>query len=131
MPAKGEPKTPMGHTIRRLREAARISGKELGDKAGLTQSRVSELELGQYAPKLDEVEALEQAFGLPRGGLLIEAGWLTLPTTAIDLIRVDPELSPGWRKIVAGAYRTGIEGSRDEGWDGARPKPKRRQRAAG
>jgi transcriptional regulator with XRE-family HTH domain len=52
----------LGHELRRLRIEAGFSGAEAARRAGLSQPRVSRMELGSYAPVVDAVDALCQLY---------------------------------------------------------------------
>jgi predicted RNA-binding Zn-ribbon protein involved in translation (DUF1610 family) len=53
----------LGDRLRRLRRAAGLTGKELGARTGMGQSRVSEIETGRRPPSPAEAERLASALG--------------------------------------------------------------------
>lgn len=60
--------------LRRLRDAAGISGRELAQRIGVSQSKVSRIESGAATPSSDEVLAWAEAVAAPEAtrGLLVE-----------------------------------------------------------
>lgn len=50
----------------RLRDQAGISGRELGQRVGISQSKVSRIESGSILPSLPEVRAWAEVVGTPR-----------------------------------------------------------------
>jgi transcriptional regulator with XRE-family HTH domain len=55
----------VGRNIRRLREARKWSGTELGRRVRLTRGGVSAIEVGRVSPPLDTCERFARAFGVP------------------------------------------------------------------
>jgi recombination protein RecA len=52
--------------LRRLRKAAGLSGTEVGDRAGISQSKVSKIETGRLTPSTEDVTRLASALALPK-----------------------------------------------------------------
>jgi len=59
-----------GRTLRRLRTEAELNQAELADKAGISQSAVSQIEKGERAPSFDVLRRLATALGLSTAELL-------------------------------------------------------------
>lgn len=57
----------LGAELRRLREAAGITGTDAGAAAGMSQSWVSRVERGQQVPPVDLLRDLLDAYGVPDG----------------------------------------------------------------
>lgn len=60
-----KPSGSFGATLRRLREAAGLSGQQLAEKAGTTRQTVHSLESGKYGPTWEVVQKLAAALGVP------------------------------------------------------------------
>jgi transcriptional regulator with XRE-family HTH domain len=60
----------MGKVIRQERQARRLTIKELGDKAGLSEIYVGEIERGQKYPSAKVLESIAQALELDLADLL-------------------------------------------------------------
>src|SRR5213082_333413 len=60
----------MGRVIRRERQDRHLTIKELGDKAGLSEIYVGEIERGQKYPSAKVLESLATALGLDMADLL-------------------------------------------------------------
>lgn len=60
----------MGRVIRRERQDRRLTIKELGEKAGLSEIYVGEIERGQKYPSSRVLESIAQALGLDIADLL-------------------------------------------------------------
>src|SRR5204863_8886352 len=60
----------MGRVIRRERQDRRLTIKELGDKAGLSEIYVGEIERGQKYPSAKVLESIAQALDLDVADLL-------------------------------------------------------------
>ena len=60
----------MGRVIRRERQARHLTIKELGDKAGLSEIYVGEIERGQKYPSAKVLESLANALDLDMADLL-------------------------------------------------------------
>jgi transcriptional regulator with XRE-family HTH domain len=62
-PASGEPD--VGVTMRRLREERGLSLRQVADRAGLTQSFLSQVERGLTSPSVASLRKVAQAYGVP------------------------------------------------------------------
>lgn len=60
-----EPTNRLSAELRRLRVEAGLSGMEAGERAGLTQAKVSRTETGAFMPTSEEVESLCRAYDAP------------------------------------------------------------------
>lgn len=72
----------IAHSLRREREAARISVSELARRAGVSKATVSQLESGAGNPSVETLWAIGDALGVPFSTLVDER------TTAPRLIRL-------------------------------------------
>jgi len=83
-----------GSTLKRFREARRVSQSKLAERAGFDHSYVSRLESGARTPTRDAVEQLAKAMELPqvnRDELLASAGFL--PGEVASLLSGEPEIT--------------------------------------
>lgn len=98
----------IGMTIRRHRTRLGLKQEDLAERLGLTkdgQPHISDIERGKTAiPGLAEIARIEEALGLSRGQILIETGYVELPTTARQMLSMDPALTIERREIVLDLY---------------------------
>lgn len=83
-----------GATLKRYREARRVSQSKLAERAGFDHSYVSRLESGARTPTRDAVQQLADALGLERlqqDELLASAGFL--PKEVSSLLSSEPEIT--------------------------------------
>jgi transcriptional regulator with XRE-family HTH domain len=70
----GKPRSPtlitLGRMVRTFREAGGLTQKELAKALDYTNGWLSNVELGQLRPRVEQVTALERALGAPQGGLM-------------------------------------------------------------
>lgn len=86
--------TQFGATLKRYREARRVSQSKLAERAGFDHSYVSRLESGARTPTRDAVQQLAEALGLERmqqDELLASAGFL--PHEVSSLLSSEPEIT--------------------------------------
>lgn len=83
-----------GSTLKKFREARRVSQSKLAERAGFDHSYVSRLESGARTPTRDAVEQLARAMELEqvnRDELLASAGFL--PGAVSSLLSGEPEIT--------------------------------------
>jgi transcriptional regulator with XRE-family HTH domain len=83
-----------GATLKRFREARRVSQSKLAERAGFDHSYVSRLESGARTPTRDAVEQLSRALeleDLQHDELLASAGFL--PREVSSLLSGEPEIT--------------------------------------
>lgn len=83
-----------GATLKRFREARRVSQSKLAERAGFDHSYVSRLESGARTPTRDAVQQLSDALELERqqqDELLASAGFL--PQEVSSLLSGEPEIT--------------------------------------
>lgn len=83
-----------GVTLKRFREARRVSQSKLAERAGFDHSYVSRLESGARTPTRDAVQQLADAMDLERlqqDELLASAGFL--PQEVSSLLSSEPEIT--------------------------------------
>lgn len=98
----------IGQAIRNARVALGLSQGGLAEAVGVAQTTISKWELDAH-PSLDQIEAVCEALGLPRGQLLRDAGYVDdAPASPEEAIRADRSLRPEDRRAlldVLAAYR--------------------------
>lgn len=100
------------------REAARLSFRELGERVAQVMGRdtpfkaSSVQEWAESAPRPEIVFAIEQALGVPPGGLSRLLGYVPLleePESVRDVIERDPDLDGGTRAVILSAYDAAVQ----------------------
>lgn len=76
----------------------------LGELVGKDQPAVSKWERGEIRPSLEDIAAVEEAAGRPKGFVLITAGLVELPTTPVMAIELDSALSDEAKQAVIAVY---------------------------
>lgn len=88
------------------------SQRQLGDAIGEAQTTVSDYKQAKVRVPLDVVVAIEDALGLTRGELLIDAGYVDVDALATTLaIERDLALDDGFRQLLLDLYRFAVERS--------------------
>lgn len=105
--------TAFGAWLNATRRGARLSMRELGERAGFTAGYISKLELGRITPKREIVLAFAQALGQPSADGLRAAGYQA------DSAEITPEglefdylirrVAPAHRRQVMNAVRSVAE----------------------
>lgn len=93
----------LGASIRKAR--GRTTQEALAQAMKTDQSRVSKWERDHHRPTLEEIRAIEDAVGRPRGFILVHAGLVTLPRGIEDQIALDPRLTDVSRTAILGALK--------------------------
>lgn len=78
---------------------------ELAVATGFGQSTLSQWENGRSMPDLDQLRAIEEACGRPRGWIALQAGYVAGLTKIEDAIAMSPDLDDVGRDIVLKVYR--------------------------
>ena len=99
----------LGQALRLAR--GKLTQREVGQLLGVDQGTVSHWEKGKGQPELDQIAAIEEAAGRPRGFTLIAAGFVEMPKTTRETIAGDPALEPGYRNLVLSAYDSAVASS--------------------
>lgn len=99
------------HLLRRTREQAGISQRELGRRIGVSSNAISQYEAGKTIPTREHCEALERELetepDMFSRYLGYAAGDLTEGLTAEALIQVDQTLDPAVKAVVLAALAEG------------------------
>lgn len=81
---------------------------------GGDQPTVSKWERDEQRPSLEQIAAVEEACGRPRGFVLIAAGFVELPASLIDTIEASNEVSEYWREPLRVFAQSAIQESQRE-----------------
>lgn len=102
IPARTHPEPMTLPAAIRACRSGRLTQDELAAKASIGQSTLSQWENGKSTPDLNQVRAIEDACGRPRGWIAVQAGYVEVSTlkTAIE---VAPELDDQARSIMLDA----------------------------
>ena len=73
---------------------------DIAEKTGMSQSQISRFSTGGTPPSLDQIVAIEDAAGRPRGFILRAAGYVADTLTIEDAIDADPTLTDENRRIL-------------------------------
>lgn len=102
----------LGQAIKTLRNSVPMTQKELvakidGSKADskIIQDVLSRFEQGERIPTLRDVCAIEEALGVPRGQILIMAGYVEGVASVLQAIAADPELTESGKSMMRQAYQ--------------------------
>ncbi len=80
----------LDEVLRRARLEARLSQRELAQKAGVTQATVARIERGQISPRYETVVRLLRACGVELLPRRMEAGFGVDRTAIRELLRLSP-----------------------------------------
>lgn len=104
----------LGQALRRARLRAGMRNQDLlAERLETSQQTISRYENGDLTA-LDDVVALEDALGLGRGALLIDAGYAPKAVDVIDLIRRDTSITDYRREVILDLYERGRERAAQE-----------------
>lgn len=91
-----------------------ITQTALAEIVGVTQPTISRWVNGSILPTLDDLTAIEQASGRPRGWILHAAGYIEDVLTVPEAIDMDAALTDSARRAMHGAYLAAIQASEAE-----------------
>lgn len=91
----------LNHALRTTREARGITQTDLAHTLGVDQAMCSRWETNpHWNPRIDDITAIDDALGQPRGTLLRTAGYLDDTTTTEQAVMADPNLTPDGRDAI-------------------------------
>lgn len=101
----------LGGAIRRQRQLAQMSLRQLADIAHVSNPYLSQIERGLHEPSVRVLRSISRALGISAEELLEEAGMLDTdqPSAASDTesaITADPHLSDEQKNALLGVYRS-------------------------
>jgi transcriptional regulator with XRE-family HTH domain len=99
----------LGEALRRIRGTR--TEDEIAEVVGRSQATVSRWELDDGKPQLEQIAAIEDHVGRPRGTVLRAAGFVTDPDGVEDRIRADGRLDDEQMLLAIAAYRSAVRKS--------------------
>ena len=108
----------LGQFIRNQRHLAKMSLRDLADRASVSNPYLSQLERGLHDPSLRVLKAIAQALDLSTDVFLAQAGLLddqapradgTAEAPTVAAINADPLLSDAQKAALLSVYRSYIE----------------------
>jgi len=105
----------LGHLIRKQRQQAELTLRELAERTNVSNPYLSQIERGLHEPSVRVLKAIAGALNLSAESLLIQAGVLD-PTdstrrqaTVEEAVRADPRLSTDQRAALMSVYNSFVE----------------------
>lgn len=112
---------PICAALRLACEEAGVRQLQLAELLGVTQASVSRW-WNNVEPELDVLATIESKLNWPRGFLVRAAGYVEEPRSVRETLQADPEIAPGWRRVVLRAYDDAVVGtSRERSGSESRP----------
>ena len=117
----------LGDLIRKQRQQAELTLRDLAERANVSNPYLSQLERGLHEPSVRVLKAIAGALNLSAESLLVQAGVIDASdvgrdrrVSVEDAVQADDRLSPDQRAALLSVYKSFVE---DEP-----PKPKRSPR---
>lgn len=105
----------LGHLIRKQRQQAELTLRELAERTNVSNPYLSQIERGLHEPSVRVLKAIAGALNLSAESLLVQAGVLD-PTdanpkqaTVEEAISADPRLSKDQRQALMSVYNSFVE----------------------
>ena len=107
----------LGEFIRTQRQLAKLSLRDLAEKARVSNPYLSQVERGKHEPSVRVLSAIAAALDLSPETLLARAGLLDdadapSPSTTTDAIRADEALTPEQKDALLTVYRSYVDANR-------------------
>lgn len=100
-PPHNDGDVPVGRALARFRRRARLTGQELGKRAGMSQAKISKIENGVVRPSPDDVERLARELGASGEEIArLVAGAEQLRDQMLDW-RAEPKDPSAWQHEIA------------------------------
>src|SRR3954463_7657414 len=98
----------IGEFIRDLRQTAKISLRQLADRAGVSNPYLSQIERGLRKPSAEVLQSLASALRVSTPAMYLRAGLLDSEGSqgVLAAIAVDPELTIGQKQSLSQIYET-------------------------
>jgi len=119
----------LGQLIRKQRQQAELTLRELAERTNVSNPYLSQIERGLHEPSVRVIKAIAGALNLSAESLLVQAGVLDPAdaspkrVTVEDAVREDPKLSADQRAALMSVYRSFVE----DGATSKRPPAARRK----
>ena len=109
----------LGEFIRTQRKLAKLSLRDVAEKARVSNPYLSQVERGQHEPSVRVLRAIAAALDLSTETLLARAGLLDdtdnetpAPASTTDVISADAALTPEQKDALLAVYRSYIDANR-------------------
>jgi transcriptional regulator with XRE-family HTH domain len=106
----------LGSLIRRQRQQAELTLRDLAERANVSNPYLSQIERGLHEPSVRVLKAIASALNLSAEQLLVQAGVLDgtehsapAPPTVEDAVAHDPRLSDDQRAALLSVYRSFVD----------------------
>lgn len=99
------------HEAIRQAYTGRLRQIDLAERLGVDQTAISRWARGANRPQLEELAAIEEACGRPRGYILRLAGFVDEIVDVESAVAADPRLNDEGRRTVLITYRAVVEAS--------------------
>ena len=110
----------LGEFIRTQRQLAKLSLRDVAQRARVSNPYLSQVERGLHEPSVRVLAAIAAALDISTETLLVRAGLLDdaeapAPSNTGDAIRADDALTPEQKDALLAVYRSYIESNRGAG----------------
>jgi transcriptional regulator with XRE-family HTH domain len=107
----------LGEFIRTQRQLAKLSLRDVAQRARVSNPYLSQVERGLHEPSVRVLAAIAAALDISTETLLTRAGLLDdadvpAPTTTTDAIRADDALTPEQKDALLAVYRSYVDANR-------------------
>ena len=108
----------LGEFIRTQRKLAKLSLRDVAEKARVSNPYLSQVERGKHEPSVRVLRAIAAALDmspetlLARAGLLDDADTTPAPSNTTDAIRGDDALTPEQKDALLAVYRSYVDANR-------------------
>ncbi len=107
----------LGELIRKQRQQAELTLRDLAERANVSNPYLSQIERGLHEPSVRVLKAIAGALNLSAESLLIQAGVLeghdpdapAAPVTVEDAVNADKRLNADQRAALMSVYRSFVE----------------------
>ena len=105
----------LGELIRKQRQQAELTLRDLAERANVSNPDLSQIERGLHEPSVRVLKAIAGALNLSAESLLVQAGVLEgtedghRPVTVEDAVRADVRLTDDQRSALMSVYRSFVE----------------------
>ena len=107
----------LGELIRKQRQQAELTLRELAERTNVSNPYLSQIERGLHEPSVRVLKAIAGALNLSAEQLLVQAGVLDgsehpipKPPSVADAVQADPKLSKDQREALMSVYKSFVEG---------------------
>jgi len=110
----------LGEFIRTQRQLAKLSLRDVAQRARVSNPYLSQVERGLHEPSVRVLAAIAAALDISTETLLVRAGLLddaeaAPPSNTTDAIRADAALTPEQKDALLAVYRSYVESNREAG----------------